>query len=357
MKWWSKSPPRVRQRARHGKPQLEQGQIGGETQPTSYHTAGWPHEGTGDRAPREMTVRGVRVSTEPGVQAGSSDALPLLRACAVRAILLACATVAACSPTRAPIGITGREVAGPVPPPDVVATDAWVLPVPEEAAVFTVESNAVIVARADTMVRADTAIVRGEVSVVPRGAALDVTISSFVVRSGTGTVSLAQPARALGRFDQYGAIAFQGAALDDCASPAAAAVEFTRDLWMRPPSRVRAGDVWRDSSNVSLCRDGVPLRLTIVRDYGVVAGDTVAQIVTIARRTRLTLTGTGALRRDTVSISGRGAGEAVIRVSSRTGWLVDGTGTSQLRLEAATRTRVQYVDQQVRVSFSSATRY
>ena len=38
VKRWGKSPPRARQRARHGKPQLEQGQAGGEMQPTSIKT-------------------------------------------------------------------------------------------------------------------------------------------------------------------------------------------------------------------------------------------------------------------------------------------------------------------------------
>jgi hypothetical protein len=229
------------------------------------------------------------------------------------------------------------------------------LPVPEEAAAYVVESNAVIVAHADTMVRTDTAVVRGEVSVVPRGAALDVTISAFVVHMGGATVSLPQPARALGRFDRHGAIAFQGAALDDCASPTAAAVEFTRDLWVRPPSRVQVGDAWTDSASLTLCRDGVPLQSTILRAYRVVTVDSAAQFLTIVRRTRVTLTGSGALRGDTVSVSGRGTGEATLRLSIRSGWLVDGTGTSQLRLEAVGRSRVQSVEQQLRFSFSSTT--
>ncbi len=64
VKRWGKSPPRSWQHERHGKPQPEQGQIGGEGRPVPKtlereldEAAGRLLEGAGDRAPREMTVR------------------------------------------------------------------------------------------------------------------------------------------------------------------------------------------------------------------------------------------------------------------------------------------------------------
>ena len=38
VKWWGKSPPHAWQHAWHGKPQLEQGQIGGEQQSSAIKT-------------------------------------------------------------------------------------------------------------------------------------------------------------------------------------------------------------------------------------------------------------------------------------------------------------------------------
>lgn len=69
VKRWGKSPPRAWQHARHGKPQLEQGQVSGERAHLDKDTAGRLLEGTSDRTPREMTVTmGHTIWTEPGLQ-------------------------------------------------------------------------------------------------------------------------------------------------------------------------------------------------------------------------------------------------------------------------------------------------
>ena len=68
MKRRGKSPPRSWQHERHGKPQLEQGQVSGESTHLDKDAAGRLLEGTSDRVPREMTVTVVIHRTEPGLQ-------------------------------------------------------------------------------------------------------------------------------------------------------------------------------------------------------------------------------------------------------------------------------------------------
>ena len=67
MKRWGKSPPRSWQHGWHGKPQLEQGQVSGESSCLDKDAAGRLLESTSDRAPREMTVTMDFHRTEPGL--------------------------------------------------------------------------------------------------------------------------------------------------------------------------------------------------------------------------------------------------------------------------------------------------
>ena len=56
VKWWGKSPPRPEQSGWHGKPRVEQGQIGGEGRPGPLAPSGRPLERRSDASPRGMIV-------------------------------------------------------------------------------------------------------------------------------------------------------------------------------------------------------------------------------------------------------------------------------------------------------------
>jgi len=60
VKRWGKSPPHLRQRGWHGKPQLEQGQACGESCHLVQDAAGRLLENSSDRVPREMTITTVK---------------------------------------------------------------------------------------------------------------------------------------------------------------------------------------------------------------------------------------------------------------------------------------------------------
>jgi hypothetical protein len=134
---------------------------------------------------------------------------------------------------------------------------------------------------------------------------------------------------------------------------AQAAIEATRDLWVKWPADVGVGDRWRDSTSIQICRDSVPLQVTLSREYRVVAatGDSSARTITVERRSTMGLTGRGSIRGDSTVVTGEGSGTATLRVSATTGWVIDGQATSDLQLRARGTRRTQLVEQRVTLAF------
>jgi hypothetical protein len=186
--------------------------------------------------------------------------------------------------------------------------------------------------------------------VLPRGAAIDVTISAYSINSSySQPLALTASSRAVGRFDAHGGITFEGPGQGSCTALSSAAFESTRDLWVKWPAEVTVGTRWRDSAVTSACRDGIPLRVTIVRNYRVTGAstDTLARLLDIERNSTVSVLGRGVLRGDSIAVSGEGTGSARLRVAATTGWLFDGSGNSTLQLRAVGKARTQVVDQQV----------
>lgn len=298
-----------------------------------------------------MTVRGSPPRQNPAYRPASLTSSTRSTCGVVKTSLIVLAfALASCRAPHTPVGIGQSApvqvaVAAPAPPRPQRAIAR-----PTDPRSYVIESHARVDARADTLASSDTVAARLRLTVTPRGAALDVSIEEYaLIRSGGAPFTLATPVRVLGRFDEHGGLAFQGAGLDDCRAPTASIADATRDLWVRMPAEVAVGDVWRDSAHYVVCRDGVPLGATVVRDYRVTAIVDAPddESVTIARRTTVALRGEGLLRRDTVGVTARGTGDATLIWSARTGWLVEATGRGSLELEARTAGRVQRVTQEV----------
>jgi hypothetical protein len=214
---------------------------------------------------------------------------------------------------------------------------------------FAIDTRADFATHADTLARSDTAVSHTELRVVPRGAAIDVTITAFTINSSySQPLALTAPSRAVGRFSASGGLAFEGPGQTSCTALSSAAFESTRDLWVKWPAEVEIGTQWRDSTITAACRDGVPLRVTLVRTYRVtsVASDT-SKLITVDRTSLVAVAGNGVLRGDTITVAGEGSGSAVIRVAAATGWMFDANGSSTLQLRAMSRARTQTVDQRV----------
>jgi hypothetical protein len=71
-----------------------------------------------------------------------------------------------------------------------------------------------------------------------------------------------------------------------------------------------------------------------------------APVIAVERNSRVSISGNGVLRGDTITVSGEGTGTATLYVQT-TGWIHDAAGNSSLQLRAISSTRTQIVDQRV----------
>jgi hypothetical protein len=240
----------------------------------------------------------------------------------------------------------------PVQPPPPVTR--WRVGTPGAPADYVLDSRAVIHAHADSLQRTDTLDTHVALRFTPRGAALDITVSTYTVQPSGGLPPRATtaPARGLGRFNATGAFALDPPMRGRCGSMPATALESTREIWVRPPQELSVGDHWKDSVTVPVCRDSVLLQLHVDNEYHVTAtdGEGAARTFSIARSTTMSIDGRGPIRGDTTLVTGRGTGTATLVLASN-GLLTSGTGTSTLELAARGATRTQLVTQTTTLSF------
>jgi hypothetical protein len=134
---------------------------------------------------------------------------------------------------------------------------------------------------------------------------------------------------------------------DTACSPRAAVVQALRETWLSPPSRLAVGTRWRDSSEYTLCRDGIPLAVRSVRTYEV-EGAEVSDgrlVLRVRRESSTTLAGHGLQFGDSITVTGTGRARATLSLALDGAAIVSGSGTSELRLELQGRRRTQQLVQ------------
>lgn len=137
-----------------------------------------------------------------------------------------------------------------------------------------------------------------------------------------------------------------------CDAPQASIVHGVRELWLSLPDTLRPAMQWADSSSYVTCRDSIPLTMVVRREFRVTGAmwrDS-AVVVTVERRTRTLLSGTGRQFGDSVTFSGEGSGAAMFEVSLRTGAVVFASGESELHVTLAGSRRTQQLTQRSRIS-------
>jgi len=291
-----------------------------------------------------MTVRGITASTGPGVQAGRIFTPRHIALGLMGAGLLSLGACAA--PRSAPSGIP-ETAAAPRAPAAAVRTGR-VVPAPSTPARYTLTTDAVVRTEADTLRRTDTLRSTTLLRAGVQGTAFDLLVESHTVDDGSAAPRrLAESLRAVAQFTDSAGWGFAGPREDPCLSAARAVLETTRDLWVRWPSPLRAGATWSDTTHTTLCRDGIPLRATLVRAYAlpVLPADTLAPFV-ITRSTQVVLAGRGSLRNDPTDITGEGHSSGQLFVNARSGWIDSVRSSGQLTLEARGTTRTQRVVQE-----------
>lgn len=170
----------------------------------------------------------------------------------------------------------------------------------------------------------------GQAFAPPPGVLLPVSFGGTITK--TGVVELTLPA-----------------AESACASAASAVALSARDLWLRAPDTVRLGATWSDSSTTVTCRDGIPLRMSVRRHYHVERADASGgeMAIVVTRNQRVVIGGVGKQWGEDVRVTGTGAGDMVLRLSTKTGTLLGADGSATLELTfTGTRTE-QRVQQRV----------
>jgi hypothetical protein len=137
-----------------------------------------------------------------------------------------------------------------------------------------------------------------------------------------------------------------------CGTPDAVIVQGVRDLWLSLPDTIGEAMTWSDSTSQMTCRDSIPIMVTARRDFRVTGAMLRggAVVLTVERRSRSHLAGSGTQFGDSVAISGEGTGAAMFEVSLATGTAVFASGESTLRIELRGSRRTQSLLQRSRIS-------
>lgn len=127
----------------------------------------------------------------------------------------------------------------------------------------------------------------------------------------------------------------------------AAVVQAMRETWLLPPAQLDIGTRWQDSSVYPVCRDGIVLEVTSVRDYVVTGAELLDDrlALRVERRSRAALEGRGLQFGDSVTVRGTATGLATLMLSPDAAVVLRGEGTSTLTMELQGRRRTQQLVQ------------
>jgi len=187
------------------------------------------------------------------------------------------------------------------------------------------------------------------------------TIDSFTVRS-TGLVPGA-------RAPQVGPIPFQATLLagrlparfttqpaspappdSTCAAPDTPALALVRDVLVPLPLSAAPGQGWEDTVTTTVCRATIPVMTRAVRSYRVIGPATHdgEPALAVSRATRITMTGQGTPRGQTVTVLGAGHGAGSLYLDAAGTRYLGGVDSSTVELTISNGTQTRRFLQQSR---------
>lgn len=132
-----------------------------------------------------------------------------------------------------------------------------------------------------------------------------------------------------------------------CLPAQLAAAQGWQESWVGLPAALERGTTWSDSTNYTVTRDSIPLRVLAVRHF--IVREAVlregAVVVLIDRRSTQALTGEGRQFGEVVRITGDGKGVMRLEVALANGAVLRGEGTAVLTLTLVGRRRTQELTQ------------
>ncbi len=128
---------------------------------------------------------------------------------------------------------------------------------------------------------------------------------------------------------------------NECDRPEVGATALARDILVRVPAMVSAGDRWRDSTASFFCRVGIPITVYSRNEYVVERIDGALPLATvlIRRTTNIRLEGKRASPWRALEISGAGSGHDEFRIDAITGTLLLLDGASTVTLDMTDRSK------------------
>ncbi|MBX9929619.1 MAG: hypothetical protein K2X99_12005 [Gemmatimonadaceae bacterium] len=228
----------------------------------------------------------------------------------------------------------------------------WVLPSAVARTVYRLTQAGVLELESDTLRSRDTLQVTIQAALARTGARISGSLLAYDASLGgaAAATGVMLPLAVAFRVDSLHRVTTTAPASGaPCATPAAALAQPLRELVVAHPDTLRSGARWSDSALVMLCRDGIPLTVTIVRQYQLEEARREAGLLVlrVRRRTRGSLVGEGAQFNEPVSLRGEIEGDATLRISAASGALLSLEGESQLTMQLQGRLRTQRVRQRV----------
>lgn len=131
----------------------------------------------------------------------------------------------------------------------------------------------------------------------------------------------------------------------------AAAMSAVRELFVTLPRRLEPGTSWRDSSSHVVCRDSIAVAVRSAREFRVTGAERRDGhvVVLLERRSRTSMHGEGRQFGEPLTIDAEGDGTAQLAVRLAGGFVVAGSGESELRMTMRGRRRSQELTQRTRI--------
>ena len=140
--------------------------------------------------------------------------------------------------------------------------------------------------------------------------------------------------------------------LSTCDSMEETARNLATDIHIQIRVPIQAGQQWADSTSSTLCRGAIPLTAVRMSRYQITAvRDTRdSAVVTVARQTSLTISGSGMQGARRITVRGEGTSDALFTYDVRAGRFLQSTGQSVLQLGFET---IQQTEQIIQRSTST----
>lgn len=306
-------------------------------------------EGAGDRAPREMTVRGFMLRQNPAYRPGGSHLTVQL----ATVLLLATGACSAPIPRQFP-----TPIESPAPPAAPAVPTSWVIARDLLAREYLVEQAAEISITTDSGTSTDTSTLVVEATVrSTTGGGVSGLVRSASVRSAAATnasfpgvvLPLVFSGTPPSRGSQH-QLTGRNVPADPCQSPSHVLLGSIRDLFVSLPDTVKLGTTWADSGHYDGCRGGARLigssvRRFSLRSYEVRDGQA---LLLVDHRSTSRLRGMATRSGDTTVVEGVGSGSGEFAIDAISGAIVSMTTSASLEISIRGAVRLERARQLLR---------